>query len=115
MNKNIEQTINDIQNGKKKTIWFDIDGTLCDTNGTEYAFTTPDESVITLLNMLYDQGHNIFIFSARGGVSGKDWKALTKAHLKKWGVRYHKLIIGLPKDLIIDDAALRPDEFLNLI
>ena len=113
MNKNIEQTINDIHNGKKKTIWFDIDGTLTSTLDGHYELAEPDEAMITLLNMLYDKGCEIYIFTARGASSGTNWRDITKKQLEKWGIQYHKLIVGYRKDLYIGDETMTPEEFLN--
>lgn len=113
MNKQIQKVLKNIKEGKKQTIWFDIDGTIADTELTDYSVSEPDQAMITLLNSLYDHGHTIYIVTARGASSGKDWKALTEYQLQQWGVRYHKLIMGYSKDLIIDDGCLNPEEFLN--
>lgn len=115
MNKNIKSVLKKIQEGKSLTIWFDLDGTLASTEYTKYDQAEPDESMIKLSNMLYDKGHKIYIVTARGATSGIDWVETTKKQLKEWGVKYHKLIMGYPRDLLIDDASLRPDEFLNLV
>ena len=115
MNQNIESVLKKIQEGVPTTIWFDIDGTLASTESNKYDQAEPDEAMITLANMLYEEGHTIFMVTARGATSGKDWQETTKRQLKEWGVKYHKLIMGYPRDLFIDDASLRPDEFLNLI
>ena len=115
MNPNIEAVLKKIQDGIPQTIWFDIDGTLADTESRKYDKAEPDENMIKLLNMLHDKGNTIFIVTARGASSGIDWKTTTEYQLKKWGVKYDKLIMGYPRDLFIDDATLRPDEFLNMI
>lgn len=115
MNSNIENVLKKIQNGEKRTLWFDIDGTLADTDGNNYAQAEPDEAMIALVNMLYDQGHTIFIITARGASSGINWREVTEYQLRQWGVQHHQLIMGYPRDLFIDDASIRPDEFLELI
>lgn len=112
MNPNIEAALKKIRDGVPRTIWFDIDGTLADTDGNKYDGAEMDENMVKALNWLYDQGHTIYIITARGASSGIDWKEITEYQLKKWGVRYHKLIMGYPRDLFIDDSTLRPDEFL---
>jgi len=95
---------------------FDIDGTLCDTNGTDYMNSEPDESMIILVNMLYDKGDYITIQSARGSSSGIDWYQKTKDQLDKWGLKYHKLILNKPAgDIYVDDASIKPEEFRNII
>ncbi|EMR74109.1 hypothetical protein MBGDN05_00071 [Thermoplasmatales archaeon SCGC AB-539-N05] len=115
MNDNIKKVLKNIEDGKKRTIWFDIDGTLASTESDKYDRAEPDEAMIILANMLYDEGHTIFLVTARGATSGIDWRETTEKQLKEWGVKYHKLIMGYPRDLIIDDASIRPDEFLNII
>ena len=40
---------------------------------------------IRLVNDLYDDGHTIFLYTARGSVSGKDWSELTKNQIDSWG------------------------------
>ena len=115
MNSFIQKTLQRIKNNEKVSIWFDIDGTITDTDFKDYNISTPDEAMITLINNLYDRGHRIILFTARGGISGIDWRETTENQLKKWGLKYDELITGYPKDLIVDDCALRPDEFLEMI
>jgi trehalose-6-phosphatase len=115
MNPNIKAVLKKIQDGIPRTIWFDIDGTIADTSGNDYEKSEPDENIIKLVNMLHDQGHVIFIITARGASSGINWKDITEYQLRKWGVKYDKLIMGYPRDLFIDDATLRPDEFVRMI
>lgn len=87
-------------------IYVDIDGTICRTKGG-YDNAKPIEANITKINKLYDEGHIIVYWTARGGHSGEDWTNLTKEQLRKWGCLYHKLELGKPPyDIIIDDKAL---------
>lgn len=88
---------------------FDIDGTIADTPEKEYDKAEPDEAMIALVNMLYDQGNHIKIITARGTGSGIDWREITCKQLKKWGVKYHQLIFGR----IVSDKTILPEEFLN--
>ena len=88
---------------------FDIDGTLADTPEKEYDKAEPDEAMIALVNMLFDQGHQILIVTSRGTSSGINWMEVTTNQLKKWGVKYHKLIFGR----IVSDKVITPEEFLN--
>lgn len=115
MNPFVKKVLERIENGEKLTIWFDIDGTICDTEHAKYADSIPDRAMITLLNMLYDKGCQIYLVTARGSTSGIDWKKVTENELKEWGVQYHKLIMGYPKDLYIGDETMQPEEFLNEI
>lgn len=95
-----------------KTYCVDIDGTICTNTDGDYALAKPFESRIHHVNALYDAGHTISFFTARGSTTGIDWRALTEEQLSKWGVRYHTLIMGKPHaDLFIDDKAIRADDY----
>lgn len=87
-------------------IFVDIDGTICLTkNG--YENSRPIQKNIDKINALFDEGHHITYWTARGGNSGDDWTDLTKEQLQKWGCLYHELKLGKPPyDVIIDDKAL---------
>ena len=115
MNKTIELMLQEIKEGKNKTIWFDMDGTLASTDEGEYEGSEPDYNMIALVNMLYDRGCTIYIMTARGATSGIDYRELTIRQLKQWGVQYHKLIMGHPRDIYIGDETLKPEEALELI
>ena len=93
---------------------FDIDGTLTLPDPTkDYEKAIPDKESISEVNRLYDAGHTITIFTARGASSGKDWHTLTVQQLKVWGVKYHTLLdTGKPSwDVFVDDKALNADEW----
>ena len=96
----------------------DLDGTLCNSFYDEarklwdYMNATPRYEVIDIINSLYDKGHHITIYTARGSTSGKDWKEPTERQLKVWGVKYHRLLFNKPAgELYIDDRTISP-EFL---
>jgi hypothetical protein len=103
----------------------DLDGTLCHTpetrtEGGQFLERHYDECVpytdrIAAVNQLYDEGHMIVIDTARGASTGINWLAYTIRQLASWGLRYHKLHVGMKAggDLYIDDRALRPEEFFN--
>jgi len=92
---------------------FDIDNTLCTTNGNDYENSKPIGFVIEEINRLYDQGNTIKIFTARGCVSKVDHAIFTKNQLKKWGVLYHELIMNHKPhfDLLIDDRCINVDRW----
>ena len=96
---------------------FDIDGTICDSEGTDYENAIPDISMIKLINFLYKQGHTIVIMTGRGSVSKIDRKELTKNQLKKWCVKYHKLkFINKPRNyLYVDDNCCTPEEIWHKV
>lgn len=95
-----------------KIICFDLDNTLCKTLKSNYHKSTPIKKNINILNKLYESGYVIKIFTSRFMGRSKDKSSLAKrmgykltvSQLKKWNVKYHKLILGKPSyDLIIDD------------
>lgn len=97
-----------------KRYCFDLDETLCITQGTDYTLSTPMNDRITVVNKLYDNGGYIIIFTARGSLTGKDFSALTQRQLDDWGVRYHELLFGKPAaDIYVDDKGLSDRDFFS--
>lgn len=94
---------------------FDLDNTLCTQEGANYKEAKPIFNRIVIVNGLYDKGHTIKIFTARGGTTGIDWKDVTENQLRGWEVKYHELIItGKPHaDYFIDDKAVHPNKFFS--
>ena len=102
----------------------DIDGTICEEVG-EVIGRTPYLDRIAQINKLYDEGHDITYFTARGmGRFGDDPDAsmkasallfdLTEKQLKDWGCKYHTLILGKPHaDFFIDDKGVNSDDFFR--
>lgn len=91
---------------------FDIDGTLCAQEEKDYSKARPIRKRIQRVNSLFEEGHRIVLFSARGSKSGLDWRDLTLVQLEEWGVNFHELILGKPHaDFYIDDKAIHPDHF----
>lgn len=104
--------IENLNNIKKKNenLVIDIDGVIATivTDGN-YKNANPITKNITYINKLKKAGIKIVLFTARGSMSGKNWKILTKNQLKNWGVLYDKLLFGKPSgDLYIDDKAATP-------
>ena len=94
------------------TYCFDIDGTLCEQAVNDYSVARPFLDRIARVNELFDDGHKIVLFTARGSRSGVDWREKTIMQLDDWGLRYHELILGKPHaDLYIDDKSVHPDHF----
>lgn len=94
----------------QKVFCFDLDGTLCVTEGADYENARPLPWAIERVNALYDQGHKIIIFTARGGTTGIDWRKETLAQLERWGVRYDDLRMAKPgADVYVDDKAVHVD------
>jgi hypothetical protein len=100
----------------------DIDGTICTQSNPDYENAIPDKDRILKLNSLYDEGHTIIYLTARGmGRSNGDATAainmlydFTKKQLDKWGVKYHKLVLGKPAgDMYIDDKGINAEIFFK--
>lgn len=90
------------------TYCFDLDGTLCFTDGMDYEHAQPNTPIIERVNRLHDAGHRIVIDTARGSGSGEDWTERTARQLLVWGVKYHELRCGvkIPADIYVDDRAI---------
>jgi hypothetical protein len=93
-------------------IYVDIDHTICNTHGTDYASSEPMLDRIEKINGLYDEGNTIVYWTARGSVTGIDHSELTKKQFKDWGVKYHELKFGKPPyDLFIDDKNINSENY----
>lgn len=91
---------------------FDLDGTLCSLTDGQYEVAEPFVDRIRHVNKLFDEGHTIKIFTARGATSKIPRQSLTERQLEEWGVKHHELIMGKPDaDLFIDDKAVHSDSF----
>ena len=67
-------------------VYIDIDETICGYNPPEdrdYNKAIPNIPNIIKANKLYNEGHTVVYWSARGAVSGIDWTELTKEQLDK--------------------------------
>jgi CMP-N,N'-diacetyllegionaminic acid synthase len=99
----------------RKTFVIDIDGTICSQDGANYETAKPNQKVIDVGNRLFDNGHKIVYFTARGSTTGIDWSKVTESQLSNWGVRYHELLFGKPYgNYYVDDKSMAIDDFLNL-
>ena len=101
---------------------FDLDGTLCSLTDGDYASALPFLNRIAKVNKLYDEGHEIIVYTARGmgrfsnnSASAKEnFEDLTRDQLEDWGVRYHLLMLGKPSgDFYIDDKGLSDISFFE--
>ena len=72
----------------------DIDNTICYNENSNYEDSKPDHVRIAKLNELFDKGHEIHYWTARGTVTGKNWLSLTKNQLQLWGCKYNSLKMG---------------------
>jgi hypothetical protein len=72
----------------------------------------PIEKNIGKANRLYDEGHRIVYWTARGSGSGIDWREVTERQFDKWGIKYHELKFGKPiYDLFIDDKNMNVQDW----
>jgi len=94
-------------------IFVDVDETICHyANEREYPLALPIKENIAKINKLYDEGHEITYWTARGSVTGIKWFDLTKKQLKEWGCKWHGLSVGIKPhyDLLICDKTKRIEE-----
>lgn len=110
----------------RKIFAFDLDDTLCtrpkdkESIGIDkYLYCEPIQEMIDISNSLYDKGHTIYIYTARGmqTLNGDVKEIYTKLYditlssLSKWGVKHNGLYMGkIHYDLLIDDKAMGLDE-----
>jgi hypothetical protein len=96
---------------KKLVYYIDIDNTICTpVENAEYEKASPFQDRIEEYNKLYENGHTIVYWTARGTTTGIDWKDITEQQLKEWGVKYHDLKLGKPYyDIFIDDKSINPN------
>ena len=96
-----------------KVIFVDIDETICFYDGErDYKKAVGKLENIKKINILYDQGHYIKYWTARGSVTGIDWYDITEKQLQRWGCKYHELSVGEKPhyDLLICDKTKRIEE-----
>lgn len=88
-------------------IAFDLDHTIVE-NGTEendFLDATPIENMVELVNMIYDEGFEIMIFTARS----KPW---SQVQLEEWlrndiGLKFHYVYMHKPHySILVDDRAV---------
>ena len=101
---------------------FDIDGTICLTEKSDYKNSKPLDERIKLINKLYNEGNVIILCTARGmgrfdddqNMAINKFYNLTKSQLDSWGVKYHKLFLGKPSgDIYIDDKGISDFDFFK--
>lgn len=95
-------------------IYVDIDETICFYEGDrQYSLAIPNHTNIAKINKLYDEGHHITYWTARGSRSGIDWTSLTKNQLDSWGAKYHALRCDKPYyDIFVEDRSEKIENYL---
>ena len=87
-------------------IYVDIDNTICKTEGNDYEHAIPIPENIHKVNRLFDDGNEVYYWTARGHTSGKNWQNLTAKQLKEWGCKYNSIRFDKPSfDILFDDKA----------
>jgi len=97
-------------------VYIDIDETICYYKGERnYKDALSIDSRIKKINEMYDEGHEITYWTARGTVTGKDWYDITREQLGRWGCKYHNLSVGEKPDydLLICDKAINSETFFK--
>ena len=94
----------------------DIDGTICTNTNGDYQSAEPYMSRIEHFNNLFDQGHEVHYWTARGSNTGIDWTTLTRQQFANWQVKYTTLNLGKPSyDLWIDDKSINSETYFDEI
>ena len=94
-------------------IYVDIDETICFYEGERYyPHAVPHRGNIDKINNLYEEGHEIIYWTARGGISKIDWSETTRNQLEKWGCKFTELKMNDKPayDLLICDKTKRIEE-----
>ena len=96
-------------------IYVDIDETICRYEGDrKYPDALPIKENIEKINNLFDTGHTVVYWTARGSTTGTDWRQTTEQQLLLWGAKHHELRLGKPHyDLFICDKAINSSELFG--
>ena len=101
---------------------FDLDGTLCTSTKSDYLSAQPILDRIETVNRLFDNGHEITIYTARGMNTYKNnvskvyekYYILTQTQLREWNIKYHNLILGKPPgDIYVDDKGASDEDYFG--
>jgi len=97
-----------------KRFCFDLDGVICSTLKNNYKESKPKKGVIKTINLLYRKNY-IIVFTSRfmgrskenQNIAKKKGYKFTFNQIKKWGLKFDKLILGKPSyDVFVDDKSL---------
>jgi CMP-N-acetylneuraminic acid synthetase len=100
-----------------KTFVFDLDGVVARlVPDNDYARARPEPETVAAVNRLFEAGNRIVLYTARGTVTGIDWREASERQLAEWGVKYHELRFGKPAgDFYVDDRQLPIGRLLGWI
>ena len=78
----------------------------------DYSLAKPIVGNIRKANALYDAGHTVVYWTARGATTGIDHRELTEAQLDEWGAKRHELKLDKPfYDWFIDDRNINTKDW----
>ena len=95
--------------------YIDIDETICkyDSN-RDYSLANPISENIEKINRIYDEGHTVVYWTARGTQTGIDWSEITRNQLEEWGAKFTEFKMGKPHyDIFICDKAINSSIFFK--
>ena len=76
----------------------------------------PIQKELKKINTLYEEGHTIVYWTARGTVSQQKWFQITLQQLIDWKCKFHELKMGKPAyDLFIDDKNINSEMYFKNI
>tara|TARA_B110000093_G_C12708916_1_gene301322 strand:+ start:243 stop:608 length:366 start_codon:yes stop_codon:yes gene_type:complete len=102
-------------NNPIKIICLDIDNVICHTKDKDYKNAKPNKTAIKKINMLFEKGYVIKLYTARFmgrnndniSKAKKQGYKMTETQLKRWKIKYHKLVFGKTSfDLFVDDKSM---------
>ena len=93
--------------------YIDIDETICiSPENRDYNKSVPIFENIKKANDLFDAGHTVVYWTARGTGSGIDWREVTEKQFRDWKVKYHDLKFGKPiYDVMICDKVMNTEDW----
>ena len=104
-------------------IYVDVDETICSNPETsdfadlpiDYTKAVPLHQRIKHINSLFEKGHTIVYWTARGTLSGRNHTELTKNQLDEWGAKYHDVQVGNKPhfDMYICDKSYNSESFFH--
>lgn len=99
----------------KKVYMIDIDETICNTKNSDYYNSIPIYKNIHIFNKLFDNGHEINYWTARGANSGINWDKHTIRQFRLWNVKFSSINMDKPHyDIWIDDKALNVEDIQTI-
>ena len=97
------------------TFLFDVDNTICNTQGTDSASAKPIPEMVDTIRELHAAGHMIYFSTARGFMGGpsrvQTMLRMTRKQLESWGVPFDGVYSKPACDLLVDDKATNVADF----